>query len=99
MLAYKTVFIFNDLHDSDLASAHKLDKDCTRPTYESLSFSLSASVRKVCDVLVADRALNKIFRTKASNENFPSIGDLAQVYRKRARKNTKNGLITSIWLR
>lgn len=53
VLAYEAVCIFNDLYDSNVASAQELDKRCSRPTYENLPVLLPASVQKVRGVLVA----------------------------------------------
>lgn len=78
VLAYKAVWILNDLYDNGMASAHKLAKGFTRPIHDNLSFSLPDSLRESHEDLVAMRKLNKILRSKAITESAPNVGDLVQ---------------------
>lgn len=86
VLAYKAIHISYDLYGIDVTSAHELAKGYTRSVYEILLYSLPESVRKDHDELVAVWKLNKILRTKATIKKNLIIGDLVQVYCKRARE-------------
>lgn len=90
LYAQQALRITNDLYGNDVVSATELAKGYTRPIESGvLQRGLPAYIVSAHDTLVAKRKLTKILRSKTTQDEHVSPGDMVEVFIK--RENEKRG--------